>query len=389
MMTQTLAIFTDTYRDLRSKRMLWVVLLLSGIVLLGFASIGVRPHALTVLAWELPFYLANPQIYYAYIYLYAIAWVWLSFGATGLAFISVSSLFPEFLAGGSAELFIARPISRLRLFLTRYLAGLLFVALQLMVFAVSSYLVLGIRGHMWRASVFLSVPIVLCFFSYLYCVNVLIGVRWRSTLAALLLTLLAWVFFWAVQQAEMGTFQWCLALAEQVDAQENIMRLSQENIDKLSRPLEGGTTRPASRILADQIAQHDMATAERDRLLESLGNWKTAHGIIYAASAIFPKVLETTALQERYLISDAEVQAMYDATTARTAEWEARRARESREDPNRLAARAQHRRQEDMAEMATRRQLRSRSLTWVVGTSLLFESVVVSAAAWVFCRRDY
>ena len=34
-------------------------------------------------------------------------------------------------------------------------------------------------------------------------------------------------------------------------------------------------------------------------------------------------------------------------------------------------------------------EVRSRSLWYVIGTSLLFELLVLSGAAWKFCRRDY
>ena len=32
---------------------------------------------------------------------------------------------------------------------------------------------------------------------------------------------------------------------------------------------------------------------------------------------------------------------------------------------------------------------RSRSLGWVVGTSLGFEAAVLALSAWIFCRRDF
>jgi len=40
--------------------------------------------------------------------------------------------------------------------------------------------------------------------------------------------------------------------------------------------------------------------------------------------------------------------------------------------------------QEEMA-----RVISHRSVAWVLGTSLAFEAVVLAAAAWIFCRRDY
>ena len=35
------------------------------------------------------------------------------------------------------------------------------------------------------------------------------------------------------------------------------------------------------------------------------------------------------------------------------------------------------------------KEIRSRSVWWVVGTSLGFEAVVLALAAWIFSRRDY
>jgi hypothetical protein len=35
------------------------------------------------------------------------------------------------------------------------------------------------------------------------------------------------------------------------------------------------------------------------------------------------------------------------------------------------------------------RTMRARPISWVIGTSLAFEAVVLLLAAWVFCRRDF
>ena len=60
--------------------------------------------------------------------------------------ISTASLFPDFLAGGAVDLYLSKPISRLRLFLFKYSCGLLFVALQIGCFCLASFLVIGLRG---------------------------------------------------------------------------------------------------------------------------------------------------------------------------------------------------------------------------------------------------
>src|SRR5258705_12779130 len=86
-----------------------------------------------------------------------------------------ASIFPDFTAGGSVDLYLSRPISRLRLFLTKYATGLLFVALQVAVFASACFLVIGIRGGAWEPRIFLSIPLVVLVFSLLFCICVLLG----------------------------------------------------------------------------------------------------------------------------------------------------------------------------------------------------------------------
>ena len=61
---------------------------------------------------------------------------------------------------------------------------------------------IGLRGGAWEPGLFLAVPLVVCFFSYLFSVCVFLGVVTRSTLAALLVTLLFWFLVFSVGAAE-------------------------------------------------------------------------------------------------------------------------------------------------------------------------------------------
>ena len=132
--------------------------------------------------------------------------IWISLGRRSiLALISTASIFPDLIAGGSIDLYLSKPISRLRLFLTKYLGGLLFVVLQTAVFALGSYLVFGLRGGQWRTSMFLIVPLATLLFSYLFAVCVLVGVLTRSTIAAILVTILFWFLFAMATKAEQVT----------------------------------------------------------------------------------------------------------------------------------------------------------------------------------------
>ena len=196
----------DGYRELNSKRMFWIVLFLSGIVVMAFGAVGVKDEKLTFLWFDtpvpVPFGGPGP-VPDAVRREFGIS-IWLAFAATILALISTASIFPDFISGGSIDLYLSKPISRLRLFVTKYLAGLLFVASQVAIFATASYVVIGVRGHTWENGIFLAIPLVVCFFSYLYAVSVLAGVVTRSTLAAVLLTVLFWFFLFCLDRGEVS-----------------------------------------------------------------------------------------------------------------------------------------------------------------------------------------
>ena len=76
------------------------------------------------------------------------------------------------MTAGSIDLFVQKLICLVGLFFTEYLAGLLFAALQVTIFTAACFLVIGPRGPVWEPGLFLAVPIVVCFFSYLFSVCV-------------------------------------------------------------------------------------------------------------------------------------------------------------------------------------------------------------------------
>ena len=93
-------------------------------------------------------------------------------------------------------------MARWKWFLGKYLGGLTFVLFHATVFVILTFLVIGSRWGAWLPGYLLSIPLVVLLFSYLYCVSVLVTVMSRSTVAAVLLTLGAWVVFTGVQSAD-------------------------------------------------------------------------------------------------------------------------------------------------------------------------------------------
>jgi hypothetical protein len=362
--------------------MFWIVLVLSGLVVVGFALVGVRNEHLTIAGKELglPVMFA-PAEFYRMLFVGLGIGYWLSLVATALAIISTASIFPDFVSGGSVDLYLCKPISRLRLFVTKYLAGLLFVALQVLVFSVASLLVLGLRGGTWEPRVLLAVPIVVCFFSYLYCVSVLVGVVTRSTIAAILLTVLAWGLMFLVSSAEIG-----LLLFK--DAVERDVRSSQTQLKVINAQIAYDDKQPPdARRPPDDMRQLRNQQAELQAVVDGKGahNLGIAHSIVYGVKTALPKTSETVGLLNRWLLSPETMEKGEARDESDTA---AARAPATRNGKRRIGRRNEHGPNADDA-VELQRELNDRPVWWIVGTSLGFECAVLSLAAWVFCRRDY
>lgn len=420
---QTAAIFLDAYRELNAKKLFWVVLALSGLVVLATAGIGINDRGIEILFWktfENPVFNTStmpPEQFYKYIFTSFAIPIWLAWGATILALVSTASIFPDFISSGSIELALSKPISRVRLFLTKYIAAMLFVILQVSIFSVGALLVIGIRGGAWEPGILIAIPIVTLFFSYLYSVCVLLGVVTRSTIAALLLTLLCWFLFYAANNAEQGllmfraqaemevqrhaealeetetritereeelaeTKERASALSEAFEAgepgpdgepvEEKEVRRANRRVEELSEMIETGRT-----YLRETVKP---GLVEAERNLASITPW---HDALYALKTPLPKTGETIGLLNRWLVQAANLE-------------EQSEAREQGQGDESLSAffgrsRGPEPLEVSQEEAATEMQERvaARPASWVIGTSLGFEAVMLALAGFIFWRRDF
>jgi ABC-type transport system involved in multi-copper enzyme maturation permease subunit len=350
-MSQTVAIFVDAYRRVNAKKLFWLALAISGLVVAAFACLGINDRGLKLLFWQFDNAAFNAKIippaeFYKQLFVYGGIGFWLSWLATILALISTAGIFPDLISDGAIDLFVSRPISRLRLFATEYAAGLLFVTLQVTVFSLASFLVIGLRGGAWEPGLLVAVPVVVCFFSYLFAVCALLGVLTRSTVAALLLTLLFWFVVYSIGSAEQS-----ILLFE-------TMEKHHAGMGPDARSASAGLARgsDASRPPADG---EDVAA---DREGSNAGGLEVAHRVLHAIMTVLPKTTETISLLQRWLVRLADLPAQPDS-------------------PQQQAMQS--------AQREFQEALYQRSPFWIVGTSLGFEVVVLALAAWVFCRRDF
>ncbi|MCL4742236.1 MAG: hypothetical protein KJZ54_08535 [Phycisphaerales bacterium] len=388
MMRQTAALFADAYRELNSRKLFWITLVLSGLVVAAFAAVGIDRQGITILWFRLDFIPLNsdalsPALLYKTMFLNLGLNLWLAWIAAILALITTAGMIPDLIAGGSIEMMLSKPISRVRLFLTKYAAGLLFVSLQVGVFSVASFGVIGIRGGEWEPALLLAIPLVVAFFSFLFCMCVLFGLLTRSTIASLLLTLLFWFFIFILNATDAALVQWRSMAEAQRDALVRQVAQAEDN----TRQLLIAERRSLGEELPEDYHPTEDEIARVNPFLKGLrdkrnSSEKTAaqaakwSGIIFAAKTVVPKTGETIALLERTLISMAELDSLMGGQNAQ---------KQTTVDEQTASVELSER---DVS-MRSAAILRERSVLWVLGTSFAFEAVVLAMSCFIFARRDF
>lgn len=383
-MRATIAIFIDAYRELNSRRMFWIVLGLSALVVAVFACVGIDNRGFTFLHWSLGFGISTAMMSEALFYkqlLFTELGVkfWLGIIATILALISTASIFPDLVSGGAIELVLSKPISRLRLFLIKYAAGLLFVTLQVALFAGGSFLVIGLRGGLWEPRILLAIPIVVLFFSYLFCVCALIGLVTRSSIASLLLTILIWFVVFLLHASENGISVWRMYTEERV-------RLLQEDIAQREKELE--TLKSAQHEPGlDNVRSAVVIASKTGRLEDRRKRLPDAESALAkirwvdlgarSVKAVLPKMTDTKDLLERAILSKEERDRLFRDAEREMSQVEIDQDQEDvRVDMGRVQRQALEKKY-------------SNPTWWILGTSLAFEAVILAIAGWIFVRRDF
>jgi ABC-type transport system involved in multi-copper enzyme maturation permease subunit len=339
-MRAALAILGDSFRLLQARRLFWIALAISMLVALVYASIGFNERGMTVFfGWkefENPFLQAGkPEAaaFYTMLFTDVIARFWLAWFAVALALLSTANIFPEFLAEGSIGISLSKPVGRVRLFLLKYLGGLMFVALQVGIFSLIVFLALGVRLGEWNFTVFWAVPVVTFVFSLIYAVAVFIGVWSKSTLFALLGAGLVWGVSLLAQWTEEILYQTAHLHPEvgmKIDFQTG-----QVSGDGAGEKSEGKIT---------------------------------AHRVARIVAIPLPKTRDVTLYLNR-LVRFPERDSMLSGVT-----FDMLLAGEMPD--------------EEFAGAVGRMQ-RRHSFWYVFGTSAAFEVLVLGLACWIFARRDY
>ena len=246
-------------------------------------------------------------------------------------------------------------------------------------FTLGWFLLIGIRGSSWQPVLFLAVPIVVVFFSYLYCNLRVPRAPDQVHVDDVAPDIADLVRFLRAQRdgrshARAAHHQRAAAsngLERRIANQEN---WAQQQIDNGVSPRDddGGSSTAPRRVRGDQPdARADARAARRGRAERP--DLATLVQRSQAVKTVLPKTSETIALLNRYLISAEEERLLSGAPEE---------SEGGDEDPSLF---------EPDAELTGRIQeaARSRGVAWIVGTSLLFEAFVLGACVLVFTRRDF
>jgi ABC-type transport system involved in multi-copper enzyme maturation permease subunit len=394
-LTQTTAFLVDAYRELNARKMFWITLGLSLLVVAVMGCFGVNDKGLTFLAWTFDNDILNsrfipPEKFYKFVFANLGVPIWLTWAATILALISTASIFPDFIQGGSIELTLCRPIGRVRLFFTKFACGLLFVALQVFVFSLACFIVIGIRGKSWEPALFLAVPIVLLFFTYLFSFCTLVGLVTRSTLASILFTCLFWLALFVLNTTD-GIFVSQRAAreiaVERADRTIEVRtrgaeRMRQRLIDA-GQPLPAKDAWPAGAESELEAISVPLLTArnERAEAVKSRDDWVKYSNWVFLAKTVLPKTSETIALLDRAILTDAD-RDLFSPPGA-----------EDEPTPSEDDTGTSRRRGPQMGDPAVTKRaekiFRERSQWWITGTSAVFAGTLLAFGAFIFRRRDF
>jgi ABC-type transport system involved in multi-copper enzyme maturation permease subunit len=339
-MRETATILLDTLHLLRARKLFWVVLGISLLVALCYASIGFHDEG-----WSIGFGLKSfedpnlqkgsdiGEVFYLLLFTNFINPHWLGFLAVVLALMTSCSVFPEMMREGSIETVISKPVSRWKIFAVKYLGMLGFMAIPLAAFCLIVFLAMGLRVGVWKPEVFWAVPLLTFVFSILYSFAVFIGIWTRSTLFALLATVMLWGACFLVHISE--SFFYRLVIL------------------------------PANAGL--QVDFETGETAETEAYTPPEGPVKMYHGL-RRATWILPKPRKTTLLLERLIVFDDELGPLSGVSLTGIL----------------MGAPEQGLSREAQAKASERM-----SLTEILFPSALFQVVMLGVAGWIFYRRDF
>lgn len=380
-------ILLDSFRMLKARAIFWVTLGISLFVALIYLSIGFDEKGMSFFFGLTHFEsdvfrggTSASETLYVAIFTKLIAEYWLSWIAVLLGLISCAAIFPEALAEGSAGMVLTKKLSRWQVFIAKLIGSLLFVTIQVVIFVAIVFVAMRWRLGSWNPSIFWYVPLILLVFTYLYSFMVLIAVRTKSVMTALILTLVLW-FISSIVGAIEGQLYEGIQMTEMMEkarGSEDQARLIREAESKAAEEVETGeaepgeapeggpeeTTAEAEVVEVEIQSPHSGSSSDASTL-------KLWHKRLVAVYAVFPKTGRTMEVADRLLVINGK-------KGVAKGDFSVIMMRLAFEDEG----------GDDEYLEINEKSAERHSTGYAIGTSLLFALVMILLAAWIFCRKE-
>ncbi|MEN8774716.1 MAG: hypothetical protein ABF381_03320 [Akkermansiaceae bacterium] len=367
-----LTILLDSFRMLKARTIFWVTLAISLFVALVYLSIGFDETG-TSLFFGLSHFesdmfregTSQSETLYVAIFTKIIAEYWLSWIAVLLALISCVAIFPESLKEGVAGMLLTKKLSRFQVFSAKFIGSLLFVTIQVLVFVLIVFVALRWRLGSWNPSIFWYVPLILLVFTYLYSFMMVVAVKTRSVMTALVLTLVLWAvssiigFF----EGNMYSMIKTIELSEKFEAEAR----------QSAKPLEVDVEAEDEEEAEAQVEEPEVREASvvvRDNGDSGLSTMKQWYQRLLVAYAIFPKTGRTMEIGDRLLVVNGEKGSSKGSFMSIMMGLE------------------EEREQNDIFVEISQEAVDRHSATYAIGTSVLFSLAMLIWAGGIFCRKE-
>lgn len=365
-----LTLLLDSYRGLKAETIFWVTVGLSLLVALLFLSVGFDDQGISLLfgakTYEAGFMTkGSPLAHLTYVMAFTnfVAGFWLTWVAIILALISCASIFPDAMKEGSAGMLMTKLPSRLQVFLAKLTGSLFFVLIQVGLFVVIVFIAFRWRLGVWNFSLFWYVPAVLLVFLNLFSFMVLIGVKTRSVMSSIMLTMLLWGISAVINKA-IGWFNLQYESSQYVYVVEDPAIPGEEGVTGAGGAASDVVIE-AEGAAEDDDSQGGKSVRKKVEGDPSLKSWVDTLRLIHS---FFPKNGPIMSAAENKLVMDGFP---------------------GFGDPNNpgLPESATEKEKQEFEE-AMQSVGGGDSVFYTIGTSCLFAFVMLSIAGWSFCRKD-
>ena len=385
-MSLLIAMLIDTWRELTSRFLFWIVLAISAFIVLLLTSVGFDETGIS-LWWGLSHSehellrrgTRNLDVVYRAFFSDVLVGFWLTYAATFLGLISTASVFPDFLSGGGVDMLLAKPRRRPSIFIAKFVASLLFAAVPVTLVCLGVLLSMRTALGVWEFEILYALPYVLLFYSSLFAVCVLVGTVTRSALASLLLTVVIWGLFLAAGAVESTAgFAY-----DQI--QEDIERVQNGDDEKKSKRRRRRPPRAAqveieeNKFDSDEASSADSAfnrAARLESLEEFAANAALTERIASAIRWPLPKGVEIIDLMRERITPEDDPNFFIAFGMTMSGQ------------PIELAETVGSLADQVTDNILSARKVR-RSNRYVIGTTVLFQAITLGLAIGWFTRRDY